>query len=344
MTDMVKQQAKAKRVLRRKNGLPVTGAYVQKKTKHIIGSIARYVLIICLSYLILAPIFKNITVAFTDPRDLGLSTSIWIPFRTSIENWHVSALMMDYWNALPYTLVNTLVLALLQTFCAVLAGYSFARLKFRFQGILFGLVIFTIIVPSRVFMLPQYLFFREFDILGIIRLLTGKPLNLLNQPISLYIMSLTGMGIKSGLYIYILRQTFRGLPKELEEAAYIDGAGFIRTFVKIVLPSAGAGILTVGVLSYVWNWNDYYYLNLFDSLNRKNLMLAFIKATASTDEALNAISSRVPADYLFLTKNPLYESAIARTAALEVLLPLILLYLLVQRKFVQSAERSGLVG
>ncbi len=318
--------------------------YLKKRAKSLLGSTFRYALIICLSYLILAPVLKGITLAFTDPRDLGIATSIWIPFRTSIETLHVSALMLDYWNALPYSLLNTLLLTALQTFCAVLAGYSFARLRFRFQNLLFGLVIFTIIVPTRVFMLPQYLFFREFDILGIIRLITGKPLNLLNQPLSLYIMSITGMGVKSGLYVYILRQTFRGLPKELEEAAYIDGAGFIRTFTRIVLPSAAAGILTVAVLSYVWNWNDTYYLNLFDSLNRKNLMLSYVKAVASTDEALSAVSSKIPANYLFQTKNPLYEQAIAKTAALEVLMPLILLFLMIQRKFVQGAERSGLVG
>ncbi len=343
MTDLVRQREKAMGDVRRRRR-PMTVARAQKRAKSVVIAIMRYVLIICLSYLILAPIFQNISLAFTDPRDLGIATSIWLPFRTSLENWHVSMLMLDYWNALPYTLVNTLVLALLQTICAILAGYSFARLHFRFQNVLFMMVVFTIIVPTRIFMLPQYLFFREFDILGIIKLITGKPLNLLNKPASLYIMSITGMGIKSGLYIYILRQTFRGLPKELEEAAYIDGAGFIRTFSSIVLPSAGSGILTVGVLSYVWNWNDWYYLNLFDSLNRKNLMLAFIKATASTDEALTAISTRIPADYFFLQKNPLYEAAIAKTAALDVLIPLILLFLLIQRRFIQGAERSGIVG
>ncbi len=343
MTDMVRQREQGLDAVRR-HKKKITPALAQKKGKAFLIGAARYLLIICLSYLILAPILRNISLAFTDPRDLGIATSIWIPPRVSTENWSVSMLMLDYWNALPYTLLNTLVLAVLQTVCAILAGYSFARLHFRFQNLLFAMVIFTIIVPSRIFMLPQYLFFKEFDILGIIKLITGKPLNLLNQPVSLYIMSITGMGIKSGLYIYILRQTFRGLPKELEEAAYIDGAGFVRTFSSIVLPSAGSGILTVGVLSYVWNWNDYYYLNLFDSLNRKNLMLAFIKATGSTDEALNAISRRIPADFFFLTKNPLYEQAIAKTAALDVLIPLILLFLLVQRKFIQGAERSGIVG
>ena len=111
-----------------------------------------------------------------------------------------------------------------------------------------------------------------------------------------------------------------------------------------MLPSAGPGILTVGVLSYVWSWNDSHYVQLFDNTNVKFLMLAFNKATGSVDEALAAISSKVPVNYAFLLKSPVYEAAIAKTAALLVFLPLVVLYLIVQRKFVQGVERSGIVG
>ena len=317
---------------------------LQKKAKGVLASVLRFALIVCLSYLILAPILQNLTVAFTHPEDLGMATSIWVPQRFSIQNWHVSLLMLDYWKALPFTFLHTSIMVLLQTICTMLAGYSFARFKFRFRSVLFACVVFTIIVPPQVFMMPQYLFFRNFDIFGIITALTGKPLNLLNSTASLYVMSAVGMGIKSGLYIYIFRQTFRGLPKELEEAAYIDGAGFLRTFVSIVLPAASAGILTVVVLSFVWNWNDSYYTNLFDNNNVRHLMLAYVKATASVDEALAKVASRVPAEYSFLMKNPVYEGAIAKTASMLVFLPLVLLYSIIQRRFVQGVERSGITG
>ena len=322
----------------------MTKAKASKKGKAFAMSFSRYLLIICLSYLILAPILINISTAFTNPRDLNFPSSVWVPARVSIENWHVSMLMLNYGKALPYTLWFTAVVAMLQTASAMLAGYSFARLKFPGRGLFFGLAVFTIMVPPQMFMLPQYLFFKEFDIFGIIRLTTGKPLNLLGSSASLFVLNALGMGLKSGLYIYIFRQTFRALPHELEEAAYIDGAGFIRTFTGIVLPSAGPGILTVGVLSYVWSWNDAHYVKLFDNTNVNFLMLAYNKATGSVDEALSAISSKVPVNYAFLLKSPVYESAIAKTAALLVFLPLVVLYLIVQRRFVQGVERSGIVG
>lgn len=334
--------ATGKIALPRRKGM--SAPLAKKKGKAFAVGLFRYLLIICLSYLILAPIFKNLSVAFTNPRDLSFPSSLWIPARISIENWHVSALMLDYGKSLPFTLWFTAVVTVLQTVSAMMAGYSFARLKFAGREILFVLAIFTIVVPPQMFMLPQYLFFKEFDIFGIIRAVTGKPLNLLGSSVSLFILNALGMGLKSGLYIYIFRQTFRAMPKELEEAAYIDGAGFIRTFVSIVLPAAGAGILTVAVLSFVWSWNDPHYVQLFDNTNVRFLMLAFNKATGSVDESLASISSKIPPGYAFLLKSPVYEAAIAKTAALLVFLPLVALYMLVQRKFVQGVERSGIVG
>ncbi len=336
---MIKRAALPKTKVKRN-----AGDVVKKKGKRFLLGLLRYLLIICLSYLILAPVFKNLSVAFTNPRDLNFPSSLWVPNRFSIENWHVSWLMLGYAKALPYTLWVTGLTALLQTLSAMLAGYSFARLKFPGRNILFLLVLFTIIVPPQMLMLPQFLYFKEFDIFGLWKLFTGKPINLLESNISLFVLNALGVGLKSGLYIYIFRQTFRALPKELEEAAYIDGAGFMRTFTNIVLPAAGAGILTVMVLSFVWNWNDSHYIRLFDGNNLNNLMLAFNKSTASVDEALAKVSSKVPADYAFILKSPVYESAIAKTAALLVFLPLVILYMIVQRRFVQGVERSGIVG
>ena len=320
-------------------------ALVKKRAKGVIVSALRYLLLICLSYLILAPILSNIVVAFTHPKDLGLSASIWIPLRISFQNIHVSYLILNFGKTLPSTILYTLIIMLLQLICTILAGYSFARLKFKGQGLLFACVIMTIIVPSQVIMLPQYLYFRNFTLFGIIPLYnSGSGLNMLNQPAVIYILSALGMGLKSGLYIYIFRQTFRGLPRELEQAAYVDGAGFVRTFLSIVLPCAGPGLITVGTLSFVWNWNDTSFLSWFDPNNSNSLMFMYIKRTASMQEALNSISSKVPGDYTFITTNILYQNSVMKTCALFVLIPLIIFYLLIQKRFVQGVERSGIVG
>lgn len=330
------------RVKKRKR---LTAGKARRLAKSILLGVLRYALLICLAYLILAPILSNIKTAVTHPADLGLKSSVWIPNRFSLQNIHVASLILNYSHVLPVTFFYTLALMLLQVICTLLAGYSFARLKFRGQSIIFACVIITIIVPSQIIMLPQYLYFRDFRLFGLIPLFNqGKGVNMLNKPAVIYLLSALGMGLKSGLYIYIFRQTFRGLPRELEQAAYVDGAGFIRTFTSIVLPCAGPGLITVGTLSFVWNWNDTSFLSWFDPKNVDNLMFMYVKRTASMKEALDSISSKVPGTYTFLTSEPLYQSAEAKTCALFVLIPLILLYLIVQRRFVQGVERSGIVG
>ena len=232
-----------------------------------------------------------------------------------------------------------------QAICTLSARYSFARLRFREQNVIFLCALVTIIVPSQVIALLHRLCFRDFEMFGLIPLFNqGKGINMLNKPAVIYLLSALGMGLKSGLYIYIFRQTFRGLPRELEQAAYVDGAGFIRTFTSIVLPCARPGLITVGTLSFVWNWNDTSFLSWFDPKNVDNPMFMYAKRTASMKEALDSISSKVPGTYTFLTSEPLYQSAEAKTCVLFVLIPLILLYLIVQRRFVQGVERSGIVG
>ncbi len=319
---------------------------VKRKSSGFFINIIRYALIICLSFLILTPILQQLSTAFKSPYELGSPVSIWIPGEFSIEHIVVSLKMLDYTKALPYTLATTAMVMLLQTISSALAGYAFARLKFKGSGLLFGCVILTIVIPPQVVMLPQYMYFRNFDIFGIIKAITGKPINLLNSPLTLYMLSALGMGLKSGLYIYIFRQFFRGLPKELEEAAFVDGAGFLRTFFSIVLPSAKSSLITVSVLSFVWNWNDSYFVGLFNK-TQSNLMVALNTSISSVEQTLNRVATNNKGfsdGFAFLTTNPLYQSAIAQTASLMIMLPLIILYLFIQKEFVEGAERSGIVG
>lgn len=316
---------------------------VKRNGGHIFMALMRYALLICLGFIILMPLLQMVSTTFKSAYELGSPTSEWVPAEISIENPVVAYRLLDYPKSLAYTFFSTLVQVLIQTASAALCGYAFARLKSKALNIMFVGVILTIVVPQSILMLPQYIYFRNFDILGIIKLISGKELSLLGSPITLYILNLTGMGLKSGLYIYIFRQFFRGLPKELEEAAYVDGCGFVKTLLRVVMPNATSGVITVATLSFVWNWNDVYYNNLFVK-NTSNLMVRLTNATAYMDQYLRGISRHIPKTFDFLYDNPLYQAAIVSTASLLIILPLLILYLFLQRKFVESASRSGIVG
>ncbi|MGB3990755.1 MAG: ABC transporter permease subunit, partial [Acetivibrionales bacterium] len=202
----------------------------------------------------------------------------------------------------------------------------------------FALVILTMIVPPQTLMIPLFLHFRYFDVLGIISAITGqKGINLLESYWPCVLMSLTGMGLKNGLYIYIMRQFFRGMPRELEEAAYVDGAGMLRTFAQIMLPSAVPAMVTVFMFSFVWQWTDTFYSSLF--LMRTDV-LAKTAANVS-NQIMKDLSADIGVD-IYLS--PAISSMYTNTGSLLVVLPLLILYLFAQKLFVESVERTGIVG
>ena len=254
--------------------------------------------------------------------------------------------LMDYWPSLAYSLFNTFILTFLQVLTTGLAAYSFARLKFKGSGILFFCVVLTIVVPSDSIMLAQYAAFRNFDIFGLIGLIngTGVGLNLIDKPISQYILAASGMGVKSGLYIYFMRQAVRGLPISVEEAAHVDGAGFLRTFFSIVVPSMSGSILTVSVLSFLWNYTDTYYTGL---LNRNTHHLAY-QYSQLQGNVRWGIETAAKANKDWITvinaSDPFMQTAVISSCAILVVVPLLIMYAFVQKRFVQGAARSGLGG
>ena len=317
--------------------------WFRRKGGHILMSILRYALILSIGFIILMPILQMISKSFMSPEEVGSPVSTWVPSAFSIEHLFVAFHLLDYPASLAYTLATTALQVLQQILSAAITGYSFARLRSKKLQKLFAVVILTIVVPPSVLMLPQYLFFRNFDIFGIIKLITGSSINLLGNPVALYMLDIFGMGLKGGLYIFIFRQFFRGLPRELEEAAHMDGCSFLGTLFKIILPNAVPGIITVGVLSFVWNWNDTYYTNLFVA-NKLNLMVKLNSSSAGMDNALWAIHKNVPGDFYFEHTNILYQGSILTASSLLVILPLIVLYMFIQKRFVESASNTGIVG
>jgi len=303
--------------------------------KRWLWSLVRLVLIVGLSYVILYPIFRKIATAIKDKTDLYSPIVIWIPEHFTLDNFRQAIRIMDYWE----TLANTFALAgmttLLTAASSALAGYAFARLKFKGSSLLFAGVVLTILVPPTTILIPIYMNLKNFSLLGLIPLLTGKSANLLNTYWPFILTSMTANSLKAGLYIFIFRQFFRGVPKEIEEAAYIDGANVGATFMRIMLPNAVPAIVTVLLFSFVWQWNDSFFTTTYLTSSKvMSIQLAslpynlaiFLEGGVATN------------------KDPFYLSMVQDTGILLAILPLIVIYLFVQRYFVESIERTGIVG
>ena len=280
----------------------------------LIWIILRFVIIVGISYMILYPFVVKFVVAFSSTEDIVDNTVMYIPRQGSTYFLERAMLNMNYWKSFMNTALLSLFVSVFQLFVASVAGYGFARFKFKGRDLLFVLVLLTLMIPAQTIQLPLYVRFSHF---------LGTDLNLINTFWPLVILSMFGLGLKNGLYIYLMRQFFRGLPKELENSAYIDGAGFFRTFISIMLPNAANMMITVFLFSFTWQWTDTTY----------NRML-MPKLEILANKAATVASS---------IKDEAQQMAINDTACLLIILPLLIVFLFAQRYFIQSIERSGLV-
>lgn len=284
----------------------------------------RWGLILGISYIILFPLINDLSASFMSQLDLADRTVNYIPRNFTLGHYAIVWEELKY----PVLLLNTFLIssmvAVLQLVSACLVGYGFARFDFPLKNVAFALVIFTLIVPPQMVMIPIYLNFRFFDLYG---LLPGGGLNLLGSYWPFILTSITGTGLRNGLFIFVMRQFFSNLPKNLEEAAYVDGAGSFKTFYKIMIPSAVPAMLIVFLFAFVWQWSDYFMTSLYYS-----------EAPVLSTELLSTVN------YLF-TFYEIDEASLAVSAGnILALTPLLLIFVFMQRYFVESVARTGLVG
>jgi len=291
-------------------------------TKNFVMGIAMAIIVVGVCYIILAPVIGIISRAFMSPEDVTNPLVFLVPLAPTLYNVVTAFDFMDYVSTLISTLTFSVGLAMLHVVVCSLVGYGFARFSFPGNNLLFGLVIVSIVIPAQAYMIPMFLNFRFF---------LGMPnANLVGTPWPIILLTLTGVGIRSGLYIYIIRQFFRGIPKEIEEAAFIDGAGPMRTYLRIMLPNAVPALVTVFLFALVWHYNDTYYTGMLMTGHR---MMSTMLGSLGFAYA-SALDQR----------NPVFTQMVVFGGVLLAIAPVVTIYLFLQRFFVEGLERSGIVG
>ena len=314
-------------------------SYKLKKTsKSTLISVIKAAYIIGFCFIILYPILTMISKAFMSRTDILDNSVILIPRNFTLENFKIASMLMEYPNTLLNSLVLSVVCTMLQLMACLMAGYAFGRYASKMKNILFGFVILTIIIPPQLVMLPMFMQFRFFDILGIFKTVLGQPVNLIDSFYPFWFLSITANGCKNGLFIFIFRQFFRNMPKEIEEASMVDGAGSFRTFFTIMLPNAVTSIVTVALFSFVWQYNDVMYSTIFLP-TKKVLPLVYHSLERFTTEVLNYMG----ASSTDISMN-LYVPIVKCTGVLLMLAPVMIIYFIFQRYFIESVERSGITG
>lgn len=308
--------------------------------KKMLFLIFKLVLLVGVSYVILYPYITKIFGSFMTASDFKDVTVILISKSPTLDQYKYIITQNGYFSALLTTFLVSLSISLIQTVICALIAYGLAKFKFRGNNIVFFLVVFTMMVPQESLRFSMKMFFKLFETSNPIGALLGSmgimETGFSNSLVPLYILAFTGLGFKNGLYIFLLRQFFRGVPDELEESAYVDGSSTFRTFFTIIIPLAIPMLITVFIFSFAWEWTDDFYTSIF-----------FETGYFDQADSLKFMSSitRVPEALKLQVKNlEAYASAITGTATILIALPLILAYLFVQNYIVQGIERSGIVG
>lgn len=311
------------------------GYLLRKKIIEIAVSICRFILLFGMCFLILQPILNKISVSFMTEQDLYNPIVTNIPEHFTTANYKMASDVMSYPKALVNSIVISFTIALLQITVCTLVGYGFARFKFPLKNMWFACVILVILIPPQTIVSSLYLHFRFFDIFGIIKLITGEAINLRGSKLPYYLMSATAMGLKNGLYIYMIRQFFRNIPGDMEEAAYVDGCGMLRTFARIMLPQSKPILSSCFLFAFVWQWTDGFYSKMF--LGTTPLVSTSL---ARIVDSLGAYIQRISG--IKTTISVAYSNCILSTGTLMIILPLIVIYLFAQRAFVESISATGI--
>jgi len=304
----------------------------ERKLISLLLALFRTALVLGISYVILSPLIGIIASSFFSNEDSYSPIVYLIPQSPTLERYRLAILRMDYFWVLGRMMLYVLGLTILQVAICSMAGYGFARFNFPFKKVLFACVIITIVLPFHTIMYPLYTTFQNFNPLGIAGLFNnGNSVNLLGTPWPVFIMTLFGVGLRSGLYIFIFNQFFRGLPREIEEAAFIDGAGSIRTYLTVMMPNATAAIVTVTIFSVVWQYNDNFFGRLFNVSD--NILLS--RRIGSLQATISNIDQ---------IRDPSISTLYVYAGVVLMILPLLLIYIFMQKHLIEGIERSGIVG
>lgn len=288
---------------------------LKKYSLKYVVSFVRLVFLIGMSFVVLFPLFQKIVFSAMSSVDLYDATVSYIPKHFTIANYSAAWTKLGGFPVILRTLGLTVACSLLNVTCATLVGYGLARFKSKTNSIIFVVVILALVLPSDLLFTTRYMMFSY--------------IKLLNTWVPMLLFSATCTGLKASLYIFLMRQFFKGQPHELEEAAYVDGAGPLKTFISIMLPGAVSMMITVFLFAFVWQWLDSSYTSIFmQNIDLISTTFGKLNYDFGDSSALSTLD-------ISLTKS---------AGVIIIIAPLVALYAFTQRYFVESISRSGLVG
>ncbi len=280
--------------------------YERGVRKSIRRSLLLWLIFIPLAFVVIVPLVYETSMAFTHESHQLDYPIHWIPNPITISNFtHIfqdTTLPIIRWfgNSLLVAIVGTLVVVFLST----LSGYAFARLEFPGRSWLFSLLLFSLMIPGAVTLIPSFLLLRDFKLLD-----------------SYFAIWLPGAASVTG--IFLMRQHFYSIPKELEDAARVDGAGKFRIYWQVCLPLVTGAMIALSIFTFLGLWND--------------LFWPLIVLSGRTKLTL-------PVGLLVIQQGSYIQRGLAYSAAFVASAPALLFYAIFQTKIIAGITTTGMAG
>lgn len=279
------------------------------RKKKLIGSCLCILVAVLIAIVVLFPFCWVLSTALKNNTELFIYPPKLIPGEIMWSNFAKAWTLIDFPRSFLNSFIVSVPTAVLTVLVCSMAAYALTRMKFRHANLVFFIYLSTMMVPMVVRLIPSFILI--------------KNLNLMNRYLGL-ILPLTAWSVPFGTFL--IRQFFIGIPKELNEAAYVDGAGHFQIFGRVILPNAVPGMLTLGVYVFLQSWNNLLWPLV--ALNEEEMFPVTLAMASLTGPSVEFI--------------PPWNEVMAAT--IISVLPILILYLFLQKYFIQSVTLSGVKG
>lgn len=297
---------------------------VNEEKQGVLVQAFRYILLFTIGFVYLYPLLYMIITSFMSLDDLLDRAVNWIPSSFYTENYKKAFLVLDYSKTFFQSLFIALAPTVLQIFVCSFVGYGFAIYNFKGKRLLFGIMLFSYVIPPQITMMPTYTLMSHLKFVGSMK--------------AFLVPAVFGEGLYSQIFILIFYYFYKQIPTSLIEAGQIDGAGHFRCYYKIVLPCVSGAFIISFLFSFVWYWNETYLSNLYLRGSVKNqlstLMLKLNQFQTNFEQLYPSVQSQA---------NRLNE-ALEMAGCVLCIFPLLILYFALQQFLVESIDQAGITG
>jgi multiple sugar transport system permease protein len=277
-----------------------------------------YFVLIFFSIIMMLPLLVIIFTSLKGDAEFVSQVTTLLPREWRFENYVLAMQAADWGTYFKNSIIVTIFAVGGSIIISLLAGYTFARIQFKGRDLIFVVLLLGLMVPPQVTIIPQFIIMKSIPLFGGNDILGNGGTGWLNTHYALIIPQLA-----APVGVFLARQFYQSFPRALDEAAYIDGAGYIRTFVQIYLPLSGPLIAAFGILKTVHVWNDFFY----------PLIYANSPAMRTVQLGLKVFQGEFSIQFNLLM-----------AATLIISLPLIIMFFMFQKHFVRSLLSTAVKG